>query len=147
MYVFPGIGLGAILSKATSVTQDMIYASAESLSTSLNKQEVADGWLYPDIRRIREVSVVVTRGVIRAAQKNGVDRAAELRNLSDDQLDSYIRERMYDPFNETENIREEVTQVLASTNGINGINGINGHTNGISSKINGLVQNLTAAHL
>jgi len=141
MYVFPGIGLGAILSKATSVTQDMIYASAESLSTSLNKQEVADGWLYPDIRRIRDVSVVVTRGVIRAAQKNGVDRAAELRNLSDDQLDSYIREHMYDPFNETQNIREEVAQVLASTNGING------HSNGISSKINGLVQNLTAAHL
>jgi malate dehydrogenase (oxaloacetate-decarboxylating)(NADP+) len=79
MYVFPGIGLGAILSKAVSITQDMIYASAESLSTSLNKQEVADGWLYPDIRRIREVSVVVTRGVIRAAQKNGVDRATDLR--------------------------------------------------------------------
>jgi malate dehydrogenase (oxaloacetate-decarboxylating)(NADP+) len=141
MYVFPGIGLGAILSKATSVTQDMIYASAESLSTSLNKQEVADGWLYPDIRRIREVSVVVTRGVIRAAQNNGVDRAAALRNLSDDELDAYIKERMYDPFNETENIREAATQVVASTNGING------HTNGVSAKINGLVQNLTAAHL
>ncbi|KAK5015033.1 hypothetical protein LTR39_002830 [Cryomyces antarcticus] len=67
MYVFPGIGLGAILSKAVNVTQDMIYASAEALSTALNEQEVAAGWLYPDIRRIREVSVVVTRGVIRAA--------------------------------------------------------------------------------
>jgi len=100
MYVFPGIGLGAILSKAVSVTQDMIYASAESLSTALNKQEVADGWLYPDIRRIREVSVVVTRGVIRAAQQNGVDRATELRDLSDEQLDAHIKSKMYDPFAE-----------------------------------------------
>ncbi|ORY00603.1 hypothetical protein BCR34DRAFT_627937 [Clohesyomyces aquaticus] len=127
MYVFPGIGLGAILSKAVSVTQDMIYASAESLSTSLNKQEVADGWLYPDIRRIREVSVVVTRGVIRAAQQNGVDRATELRNLTDEQLDAHIKESMYDPFNEREN-----------ASGLN----MNGHANGYSNGLNG-----AAAHL
>ena len=65
MYVFPGIGLGAILSKSVNVTQNMIYASAEALSTSLLPEEVADNWMYPDIRRIRDVSVVVTMGVIR----------------------------------------------------------------------------------
>jgi malate dehydrogenase (oxaloacetate-decarboxylating)(NADP+) len=132
MYVFPGIGLGAILSKSVSITQDMIYASAESLSTSLNKQEVADGWLYPDIRRIREVSVVVTRGVIRAAQKNGVDRATELRNLDDASLDSYIKEHMYDPFNERENVGDEVNQLIATASGMNG------HANGVSQISNGV---------
>jgi malate dehydrogenase (oxaloacetate-decarboxylating)(NADP+) len=141
MYVFPGIGLGAILSKATSITQDMIYASAESLSTSLNKQEVADGWLYPDIRRIREVSVVVTRGVIRASQKNGVDRATELRNLSDEQLDAYIKEHMYDPFNEREHIGDEVSQMLATASGMHG------QVNGVAAKINGIVNGLSSAHL
>ncbi|KAJ4303621.1 hypothetical protein N0V90_002521 [Kalmusia sp. IMI 367209] len=135
MYVFPGIGLAAIISKATSITQDMIYASAESLSTSLNKQEVADGWLYPDIRRIREVSVVVTRGVIRAAQKNGVDRAVELRELSDDQLDQYIKERMYDPFNE----REKVFPITSAA----GTNGRHAYGNGVHEVTNGL----NAAHL
>ncbi|TKA43454.1 hypothetical protein B0A49_13407, partial [Cryomyces minteri] len=106
MYVFPGIGLGAILSKAVNVTQDMIYASAEALSTALNEQEVAAGWLYPDIRRIREVSVIVTRGVIRAAQLNEVDRELALRHMGDEELDEYIRERMYDPFNEKEIVEE-----------------------------------------
>jgi len=129
MYVFPGIGLGAILSKAVSITQDMIYASAESLSTSLNKKEVADGWLYPDIRRIREVSVVVTRGVIRAAQKNGVDRAVELRNLDDAQLDAYIQEKMYDPFKDTEYFGEEVGRL---------VNGANGYSNGVHAVTNGV---------
>ena len=137
MYVFPGIGLGAILSKTTTITQDMIYASAESLSTSLNKKEVADGWLYPDIRRIREVSVVVTRGVIRAAQRNGVDRALELRNLSDDQLDAYIKQNMYDPFNERENNLDEAAHMLSNGSGMNGhghsyTNGVNGITNGLN---------------
>jgi malate dehydrogenase (oxaloacetate-decarboxylating)(NADP+) len=128
MYVFPGIGLGAILSKATSVTQDMIYASAESLSTSLNEQERADGWLYPDIRRIREVSVVVTRGVIRAAQQNGVDRNVELRNYSDEELDTYIVDSMYNPFKDGEELGEEVANLVAQAQS----NGVNGITNGVA---------------
>jgi len=128
MYVFPGIGLGAILSKATSVTQDMIYASAESLSTSLNEQERADGWLYPDIRRIREVSVVVTRGVIRAAQQNGVDRNIELRNFSDEELDAYIIDSMYNPFKDGEQLGEEVANLVAQAQS----NGVNGITNGVA---------------
>lgn len=118
MYVFPGIGLGAILSKAVNVTQDMIYASGVSLSESLTPKEKSKGWLYPDIRRIREVSVVVTRGVIRTAQKNGVDRELSLRNLSDDQLDDYIRQRMYEPTQETAAYMDEIAQFSAqATNG------------------------------
>lgn len=94
------------------MTQNMIYASAESLSTSLTKGEVSDNWLYPDIRRIREVSVTVTRGVIRAAQKDGMDRELSLRNLSDEDLDSYIRARMYDPFTEHEKVVEEIKELI-----------------------------------
>lgn len=133
MYVFPGIGLGAILSKAVNITQDMIYASAESLSTSLNAEEVAAGWLYPDIRRIREVSVIVTRGVIRAAQENGVDRELSLRNLTDEQLDLYIKDRMYDPHRERENVKDEVAQLVATASG--GAHATtNGHANGLAMR-------------
>jgi len=123
MYVFPGIGLGAILCKSVSVTQDMIYASGEGLSQSLNKQEEADGWLYPDICRIREVSVVVTRAVIRAAQKNGVDRELNLRSLTDAQLDDYIKDRMYDPFQEKSKLLDEIEQLTHHLNVNNGVDG------------------------
>ena len=116
MYVFPGIGLGAILSKAVNVTQDMIYASGEYLSHSLNSEEKKDGCIYPDVHRIREVSVVVTRGVIRAAQQNGVDRELSIRHLNDEQLDEYIRQRMYDPFREVEGIKSEITEMMSKRN-------------------------------
>ncbi|EMC95590.1 hypothetical protein BAUCODRAFT_71830 [Baudoinia panamericana UAMH 10762] len=111
MYVFPGIGLGAILSKAVSVTQNMIYSSAEALATSMLPTELQDHWLYPDIRRIREVSVIVTRGVIRAAQRDGVDRELALRNISDEELEEYIRQRMYDPFTEHEKVERELVDL------------------------------------
>lgn len=118
MYVFPGIGLGAILSKSVSVTQGMIYASAALLSTSLLPSEVAENWLYPDIRRIRDVSVIVTRGVIRAAQADKVDRELALRNITDEALDDYIKERMYDPFHEGEKVVEEIRDLVHSVNGV-----------------------------
>ena len=114
MYVFPGIGLGAILSKSVSVTQNMIYASAEALSISLLDSEIKDNWLYPDIRRIREVSVIVTAGVIRAAQKDGVDRELALRNLGEEELLAYVRDRMYDPFTEHEKVEDELRELAES---------------------------------
>jgi malate dehydrogenase (oxaloacetate-decarboxylating)(NADP+) len=96
--VFPGIGLGTILSQATRVSENMIYASGAALPEMLTSDEISIGLLYPALNRIREVSVRVARGVIRAAQKDGVDRATELRQLDDEALDAFIREKMYDPF-------------------------------------------------
>ncbi len=97
-YVFPGIGLGTILSKATSVTDNMIYASGAALPEMLTSEEVAIGLLYPALDRIRDISVRVARNVIRAAQRDGVDRAADLKEMADEKLDAWIREKMYDPF-------------------------------------------------
>ena len=97
MYVFPGIGLGSILCETTHITQDMIYASAVGLAKSLTAEEKARGWLYPDIGRIREVSVIVARTVIRAAQAGNLDRNKSLQKLSDEELDEYIQKHMYNP--------------------------------------------------
>jgi malate dehydrogenase (oxaloacetate-decarboxylating)(NADP+) len=114
MYVFPGIGLGSILCKSTLISQEMvspgshtfnlslipcpqIYASAVALSTAINTTELADGRLYPDLARIREVSIIVAREVIREAQNQGLDREESIRGLDDKDLDEWIREKMYDP--------------------------------------------------
>ena len=74
--------------------------------------------------RIRDVSVTVTRGVIRTAQANGVDRELSLRNLDDDKLDEYIRLHMYDPFCELDGLRREMAEFGAPRDGLeNGVNG------------------------
>lgn len=112
MYVFPGIGLGTILSKATVVTQSMIYASAEALSTALDASETSQGWLYPDIARIRDVSVIVAKGVIRAAEEAGVDRETRIKGMSDEELEQWIRSKMYDPHSETRRVEEEIESFI-----------------------------------
>ncbi|KAF3926771.1 hypothetical protein ABW21_db0208371 [Orbilia brochopaga] len=97
MYVFPGIGMGAIVSQASLINQDMIYASAESLAASLTPEEREDGLLYPRINRIREVSAQVALGVVRAAERNHVARNPEINGMDDETLVEYIKQKMYDP--------------------------------------------------
>lgn len=111
MYVFPGIGLGTILCKAVKVTSYMIYASGEALPTMITEEEKELALLYPNITRIREVSVRVARYVIRAAQKDNVDRMHHLRDLKDEELDEWIREKMYNPHAETQTLEEEVQDI------------------------------------
>jgi malate dehydrogenase (oxaloacetate-decarboxylating)(NADP+) len=115
MYVFPGIGLGSILCKAIHITNEMvcilnsflskisllinikIYAAAIAINAAINQDELEKGMLYPDITRIREVSVTVARQVIRQAQKQKLDGEKSIRSLTDSQMDAWIKERMYDP--------------------------------------------------
>ena len=114
MYVFQGIALGTILSRAVRVTDSMIYASGAALSQTLTTEEIERGLLYPDITRIREVSVVVTREVIRAVQEGRVDRETGLRSMADSDLDNWIKSRMYDPHAEVRSLEREVGHLLSS---------------------------------
>lgn len=86
--------------QCTTLTVDQIYASAVALSTTVSPEEENEGRLYPELERIREVSVIVARQVIREAQSQGLDREPSLRGLTDAKLDTWIREKMYDPTKE-----------------------------------------------
>lgn len=102
VYVFPGIGLGAILAKASRVTDNMIYTSAAALAGSLNAEEVHKGLIYPRIERVRDASIIVAREVMKAARRDGVSKLPEEQWLTweewgDPALDKYIKEHIYEP--------------------------------------------------
>lgn len=123
MYVFPGIGLGTILCKAVKVTPNMIYASGEALPTMITEEEKDLALLYPQITRIRDVSARVALYVIRAAQKDNVDRLHHLRGTSDEDLEEWIKEKMYDPHKAVESIEDELESLakdLAHTRSLQG---------------------------
>jgi len=60
-FVFPGIGLGAVVSGAAIITDKMLYASSEALAAALTDEERAEGRVFPRVRRIREVALKVVR--------------------------------------------------------------------------------------
>ena len=70
MYIFPGIGMGAILSKARHVTDSMVEQASIALAGSLTDEEKSSDLVYPRLTRIRDISAQISLAVIRAAQKD-----------------------------------------------------------------------------
>jgi malate dehydrogenase (oxaloacetate-decarboxylating)(NADP+) len=68
MYIFPGIGLGALLAKANRVTDSMVEQASIALAGSLDPDERAAGLIYPRLDHIREISPGIALAVVRAAQ-------------------------------------------------------------------------------
>lgn len=101
----------------------MIYASAEALSTALTPSETAQGWLYPEIGRIRDVSVIVAMGVIKAAEAAGVDRETRIKGMKDDELEKWVRSKMYDPHEETQRVEKEVHSFIEDVAGKGQVHG------------------------
>jgi malate dehydrogenase (oxaloacetate-decarboxylating)(NADP+) len=97
MYIFPGLGLGSILCRASAVTDAMVEASSLGLADSLEEDERDSDLLYPRLNRIREISAYIAMRVIRKAQEEGVDRNSDLRSLGDVQLLTYVTSKMWNP--------------------------------------------------
>jgi len=71
VFIFPGIGLGALLCAASTISDDMIAASARALAESITEDELQRGLLFPSIDRLREVTANVAVAVVDQAMEEG----------------------------------------------------------------------------
>ena len=62
-YIFPGVGLGAIVSRARRITDEMFMDAAHTLAQLVTESDLAQGSLYPALPRIREVSAHIAEAV------------------------------------------------------------------------------------
>jgi malate dehydrogenase (oxaloacetate-decarboxylating)(NADP+) len=88
VYVFPGIGLGALVSGARRVTDDMFHAAARTLAHSISDDALHAGALYPRLTRIREVSAAIAVEVARVAYQDGLAGGEEPADLEAAVLDA-----------------------------------------------------------
>jgi malic enzyme len=72
VFVFPGIGLGAMVSRARQVTTGMFLAAARALASEVDDERLRIGGLFPDITEVRRVSRTVAAAVAQAAVDEGV---------------------------------------------------------------------------
>jgi malate dehydrogenase (oxaloacetate-decarboxylating)(NADP+) len=95
MYIFPGLGLGATLCGAERITDKMLYLAAETLANQVSPEELSQGKVFPHISKIRDVSKNIAMTVIEEAQRDG--QAAKLRGKYIEDMEGYVRSKMYDP--------------------------------------------------
>lgn len=72
VFIFPGLGLGALVAEARQVTDGMVSAAATALAKIVSDEELESGSLYPSVTRLREVSHHVALEVALRAISEGV---------------------------------------------------------------------------
>jgi malate dehydrogenase (oxaloacetate-decarboxylating) len=74
--VFPGIGLGIIVARATRLTPGMLQAAAKAVVQQASPTNLGDS-LLPDVQNLREISTAVAEAVYHAAVDDGVATATQ----------------------------------------------------------------------
>ncbi|XP_019092942.1 PREDICTED: NAD-dependent malic enzyme 1, mitochondrial-like [Camelina sativa] len=103
MYLFPGIGLGTLLSGAPIVSDGMLQAASECLAAYMSEEEVLQGIIYPPISRIRDITKSIAAAVIKEAIEEDLVGgyremdARELQKLSEEELMEYVENNMWSP--------------------------------------------------
>lgn len=95
MFVFPGIGLGVTLAGAKTVSDRMLYVAAEALANYVTEYELAEGKVFPNLAKIRDVSKKVAIAVMEEAVRTGQASNLKEKDLAD--LDAFVSRKMYDP--------------------------------------------------
>ncbi|KAK1434151.1 hypothetical protein QVD17_11069 [Tagetes erecta] len=92
-YIFPGFGLGLIISGATRVHDDMLLAASKALAAQVTQEHLEKGLIYPPFANIRKISACIAAKV--AAKAYELDLASRLPQPEN--LVAYAESRMYSP--------------------------------------------------
>lgn len=92
VYIFPGVGLGAILSEANEVTDSMFLGAAKTLASFVSRERLELGAVYPDQSELREVSRAIACGVMREARERHLGR-----RITDAQIEALVDRSMWFP--------------------------------------------------
>ena len=75
VFVFPGVGLGAMVAGASVIEDRSFLIAARELAAAVPADRLAAGMLFPPIGALREVSRRIARAVAGPAHAAEVDQA------------------------------------------------------------------------
>ena len=91
-YIFPGVGLGVVATGAKRVTDAMFIRAARELAALLREDELAEGRIYPSLKRIHEVSLAIAVGVAEEVYQSKLTDQPRPADLA-----GFIRAQMFKP--------------------------------------------------
>jgi malate dehydrogenase (oxaloacetate-decarboxylating) len=92
MLVFPGMGLGALVSRAAKVTSKMFLSASRALSALVTPEQRSKNMLLPSLKDIRSVSSHIAKAVAIEARDSGIGRL-----LSDEEYERVIKKAQWEP--------------------------------------------------
>ncbi len=91
-FVFPGLGLGALVAEAREVTDGMCRAAADALAAQVSAEDLAAGSVFPPIGDLRRVTRRIAEAVVREAREAGLGRP-----IPDDAVADAVGAAMWEP--------------------------------------------------
>lgn len=92
VYIFPGVGLGALIARATRIDDRLFTVAADTLANCVSEEFLVRGLLYPSLRHLRDISRRIAVAVAAEAVKLGDAPAAEPT-----ELERRTRELVWEP--------------------------------------------------
>ena len=92
VFIFPGMGLGALVVGAKEITDAMFTVAAESLADQVSAEELSAGQLYPNLSRLRQVSRAIAMAVSQEAMASEV-----APRIDEDTLSERLSDAMWEP--------------------------------------------------
>ncbi len=92
VFIFPGLGLGSILSGLLEVPDEAFFVAATALARCVSDDRLQQGAIYPDVAALRESTVQVAAAVIRFANNAGLGHP-----VPDASVEEFIRDSMWYP--------------------------------------------------
>jgi malate dehydrogenase (oxaloacetate-decarboxylating)(NADP+) len=80
-FIFPGVGLGLLLSGAQRVMEEMLQAAARTLAAQVSQADLEQGRVFPGALCMREVAAAVAAAVAAVAYERGYATKPRPRNL------------------------------------------------------------------
>jgi malate dehydrogenase (oxaloacetate-decarboxylating)(NADP+) len=71
-YIFPGFGLGLLMSGAIRVHDDMLLAASEALAAQVTQEDFDKGLIFPPFTNIRKISAQIAAKVAAKAYELGL---------------------------------------------------------------------------
>jgi malate dehydrogenase (oxaloacetate-decarboxylating) len=71
VFIFPGVGLGAIVAEASEVTDEAFLVAARELADLVSSDRLASGAIYPPIGDLRRVARTIAVAVVRHLRDSG----------------------------------------------------------------------------
>jgi malate dehydrogenase (oxaloacetate-decarboxylating) len=92
VFIFPGVGMGALLAGCATVSSGMIRSAAYALAQNVSQEELDAGMLFPEVSRLREISRKVAEAVMRVAAEEGIGES-----MTDEERSKRLNDFIWEP--------------------------------------------------